>query len=345
LVNPLLALAALCWCSTVGAVTVAIVTPTQRSPEMMEAVERLGGELTSEGFSAEFVDVPEQLGELSSGNARPWLEGLAKRRDLDAVVAILGGGELDTVEVWVVDRITGKSVVRTAYTGPADARTPRIISIRALELLRSSLLEVELASAEPQPEQRKPPPETVIRYLESERQKLRPQRFAVELGAFATMALDGFGPALLPVARFDWALQSPFAVYVQVAGLGTRPSISTGQGDAELTHSHVLLGGTFDAAATRTIRPFVFLSGGVLHTTVVGRPDQPTYQGHSPQGYSFLFDAGLGVRVVTSDHLFVSLGVHAQGAHPAPAVRFVGQVVTTWARPNLAVDVSVGSWL
>ena len=100
LVNTLFAFAALLWCSSAGAVTVAIVTPAERSPEMTEALGRLRGELSSVGFSTEFVDAPENLGELSSGNARPWLEDLAKRRDLDAVVAIVGADLPDSVEVF-----------------------------------------------------------------------------------------------------------------------------------------------------------------------------------------------------------------------------------------------------
>jgi hypothetical protein len=58
-----------------------------------------------------------------------------------------------------------------------------------------------------------------------------------------------------------------------------------------------------------------------------------------------LADAGLGVQLLLHDPVFLSLGVRAQVAQPAPAVRFVGEVVTTWGRPNLAADITVGSWL
>jgi hypothetical protein len=345
LVNTLLAFATLLCCSSAVAVTVAIVQPADRSPELMEALGRLRGELTSVGFSTELIDVPRTAEAAPAGNVRPWLERLAKRRDLDAVVAILGASRADTVEVWIVDQVTGKSVVRTFQIGPHDPHTPEVLAVRAMELLRSSLLEIELTGAEPDGHTHKRPPATVVRYLESEREKLHPRRFALELGGLATAALDGIGPALLPTMRFDWAPQSPLLVHVEVAGLGTRPTISNDRGNAELTHSHGLLGASYDFGATWPVQPRLSLSAGVLHTTVVGQTHDPVYQGHSVQGFSFLLDAGVGARVQANDHLFLSLGIHAQMAHPAPAVRFDEEVVTTWARPNVGVDVTLGSWL
>ena len=116
----------------------------------------------------------------------------------------------------------------------------------------------------------------MVRYLESERQKLHPRRFAVELGGFTTMALDGLGPALLPLLRLDWAPQSSLVVHLDIAGLGTRPTISDEQGEAELTQAHGLLGASYSPAMGELIRPFASVSAGALHTTVVGRTDQPT---------------------------------------------------------------------
>src|SRR2546423_1233432 len=126
------------------AASVLIVRPVNGPPAMVETLVRLKGELTSAGFETEIVD-SAALTRDGSGDSRAALEQLAARRGADAVVAILGDLSPDSVEVWVIDKVTGKSVVRRV---PFEATAPRAsgtLAIRAIELLRSSFLEIDLA--------------------------------------------------------------------------------------------------------------------------------------------------------------------------------------------------------
>ena len=122
-----------------------IVRPANSPPVMVETLVRLKGELISAGFETEIVDGAARRGARPAIRA-PRLEQLAARRGADAVVAIVGDLSPDSVEVWVIDKVTGKSVVRRVPFEPTAARASETLAIRAIELLRSSFLEIDLAA-------------------------------------------------------------------------------------------------------------------------------------------------------------------------------------------------------
>ena len=132
--------------------------------------------------------------------------GRADATTADAVVAIVGDLSPDSVEVWVIDKVTGKSVVRRVHFEPAAARASTTLAIRAIELLRSSFLEIDLA-AQGRDDRRggagAAPPPAVVHFVEMERLARHPERFGVEVGGAAIMSVDGVGLALLPLVAFD----------------------------------------------------------------------------------------------------------------------------------------------
>ena len=341
----LLALAPLLWSAPAEAATVAIVRPAHPSPLMVETLGRISGELTSVGFATEVVDEPAAEEGNPHRDLRPWLEQLVTTRGFDAVVAIVGAASPDSVEVWVVDQVTGKSVVRTVRLGPEDERTPEILSVRAIELLRSSFLEIELAGNEQPDSTRGAPPAAVVQFLERERLKVRPERFGVELGGVATTSLDGVGPALLPVLRLDWTLRPSLVAQATLAGLGTRPTVENREGSARISQGYGLVGAAYGLSTSGAVRPFLVLSAGVLHTVADGRTETPNNQGHQVDEWSLLLDGGVGAQVRPQDRLFFSMGLHTQVAQPRPAIRFVNEVVATSAGPSLSLDLAVGAWL
>jgi hypothetical protein len=342
-----LALAALAFIWLFGAAparaaSVVIVRPANSPPVMVETLVRLRGELISAGFDTEIVEGPPRT---ATGDSRAELEQLAARRGADAVVAIVGDLSPDSVEVWVVDKVTGKSVVRRVLFDPTATRASTTLAIRAIELLRSSFLEIDLAARDrrSEPGAAAPPP-TVVRFVETARPERQPERFAVEVGGAAVMSLDGIGPAVLPIVRFDWVLGPWFTTQVALSGLGTRPSVADQTGSAQVAQGYGLLGGSVRFRAGARVRPFAVLSAGVLRTAVEGRADAPN-QGRSVGQWSFLADAGLGALVRLPDRFYVSLAAHAQLAEPYLAVRFLGQVVATSGRPNLLLVATIGAWL
>ncbi|MEO8214052.1 MAG: hypothetical protein ABI560_12700, partial [Myxococcales bacterium] len=131
------------------AATVVLVRTPRPSAVTTEATVRLQGELVSAGFSVRVIDPP------SGTDVRAVLEQVAAAPDVQAVVAIIGPGWEDTssrreknsAEVWVIDRVTGKTVMRRVPNERAPGRGAEVLSVRALELLRASFLEVALMAA------------------------------------------------------------------------------------------------------------------------------------------------------------------------------------------------------
>jgi len=325
------------------AATVVLVRPANPAPAIAETLVRLNGELLSVGFATEFIDEPTVDGK-AIHESRGWLEQLAARRKADALVAIVGDVAPDSVEVWVIDKVTGKSVVRRVPFEAKAEHARETLAIRALELLRSSFLEIDLTARKQTNDPVVAPPPAVVHFLEMEKLASHPERIGIEVGGVAMMSLDGVGPAVLPLLRFDWALRPWFVAQVAMAGLGTRPTVQSETGSAQIAQEYAVLGACLRPSMGRRLRPFVVLSAGGLHTSVEGRADSPN-QGRSAGQWSFLVDAGLGTWLHLRDRFYVALAAHAQMAEPYLAVRFVDTVVATSARPNLLLTLTVGAWL
>jgi hypothetical protein len=328
--------------SPLRAASVVLVQPANPAPGMTEALARIHGELVSAGFDMEVVDSSSIEG--AHGESRAWLERLAAERGSDAVVAMLGNGGPNSVEVWVIDKVTGKLVMRRVAFQPASPRGSETLAIQAIELLRASFLEIELSSRS-RPNQPKPAPSpTVVEFVETERRASRPERVGMEVGATLSMSIDGMGPALLPIVRFDWAPRPWLLVQATAAGLGTRSNVRGNAGNAVVAQEFALLGASYRFGLGKRLQPFVSFSGGLLHMAVDGKADSP-YAGVRADHWAFLLDGGFGVRMRLPDRFQLSLAAHAQLAEPYPAIRFAGQVVATSGRPSILLTLTIGAWL
>ena len=326
------------------AASVIIVRPANSPPVMVETLVRLRGELISAGFETEIVDSTAPA-ESAPRESRSNLEQLANRRGADAVVAIVGDLAPDSVEVWVIDKVTGKSVVRRVPFEPAAAGASKTLAIRAIELLRSSFLEIDLAARDRQNAPgAAPPPPAVVHFVEAERLARHPETFGIEVGGAAVMSLDGVGPAVLPLVRFDWSVRPWFIFHATAAGLGTRATVDSQEGSAQVAQAYGLVGGSLALRAGERVRPFAALSAGALRTSGEGRADLPNQSGVADR-WSFLADVGLGTRLRLPDRFYLSVAAHAQLAEPYVGVRFLGKVVATSGRPNVLLTLTIGAWL
>ena len=197
------------------AATVAVVSPRNTSPVWNETVSRLRGELLSVGVEAQMVGGP---GRASTGDRRAWLDDLAKERGVDAVIQILGETVPSAVEVWVKSREPGRFELSRVDLGEGNDNASERLAIRALEVLRSHFLEIDLAArGQGQPSRDAPTPVVVT----------PSRRLGLELGAAAISSLDNVGPAILPLLRVGWELRPWLWVQAAMAGGGrsraTRP--------------------------------------------------------------------------------------------------------------------------
>lgn len=318
------------------AASVVLVRPSDPSSSIAEALARVRGELVAEGFEVALMD--GQPG----GDSRPWLEQLARSRGADAVVAIEGALLPDSVEIWVIDRVTEKSVVRRVPFRSEAERAPKTFAIHTLELLRASFLEIALAP-NLRIDQKPGVPPAVSRFAQGEPTPSAPS-FGVEIGGAAVVGFDGGGASVLPVLRLDWAPRRSWLVQATLAGLGSRPTVEDQAGSATVRQELALAGVAYRWGGARAWRPKASLALGLLHTAADGHGN-PSFHGRAAEQWSFLVDAGIGVGLPIRERFDASLAVHAQLAEPYPAVRFDKNTVATSARPSVLLVLTLGAWL
>ena len=321
------------------AATVILVRPENPKAVTAEALVRMHGELVSAGFDVQIT------ASTAGADPRASLEQTANGNNVDAVVALLGDSTPGSVEVWVIDRVTGKSVVRRVPSQPESDRAAEILAIRAIELLRASLLEVAMAGGREPPIVPKPPPVEVTRFVDRALDSRKNSRWAIEVGGSGVASFDGVGPALLPMVRLNLALGSYVLLRATAAGLGTRARVQASSGWADLAEQFGLIEAGVRLRPRQRLQPFFSLGAGAQHTSAEGRPSSIYYQGQTAGRWAFLADAGAGLHLSLVHHFAVALEVHAQLAQPYPVVRFLGAQAATSGRPDLLPSLTLIAWL
>jgi hypothetical protein len=321
------------------AATVILVRPANPKAVTAEALVRMHGELVSAGFDVQIT------ASTPGADPRASLEQTASGSNVDAVVAILGDATPGPVEVWVIDRVTGKSVVRRIPNQPESDRAAEILAIRAIELLRASLLEVAMAGGREPPIVSKPPPAEVTRFVDRALDSRRESRWAIEVGGSVAAGFDGVGPAVLPMIRLDRAVGARGLVRVTAAGLGTRSRVEAPSGSAEVAQQFGLIEAGIRLRPRQRVQPFFSLGAGVRYTSAEGRASG-LHQGQTAGLWSFLADAGTGIRLSLHSRFEIALEVHAELAQPYPAIHFVDSpTVPTAGRPDLLSSLTLIAWL
>jgi hypothetical protein len=333
----------LAWARPASAVTVAIVQPPHPSSVVAEVLHSLRGELLSVGLDVTMTDRPATRG-LAGADSRAWLEQVAAERGASAVIDIVGDDALIAVDVWVVKAPAGRFEVTRVALEPNAKNPPERIAIRAVDALRASLLEIDLAARGRRAEASANPPMATLAKARADEPTSRRERFGLELGAAALMSLDGVGPAVLPILRVDWAARSWLVMQAGVAGLGSRPTVTTTVGNARIAQQYGILGGCFRFRSDRRLWPLFALAAGVLHTSVEGQPGLGA-EAHTVDQWSFLLDGSLGAALRLYRRYYLTVAAHVQTAEPYVAIHFVDAVVATSGRPNLVLTLTVGAWL
>ncbi len=158
---------------------------------------RVQAELEALGFRAVLLDAAvEPASRLS-------LEVAA--RNAGAVAAIRAIPSERGVEVWIADRVTGKTVVREIVSADGAIDRDAALALSAVDLLRASLLEITLPASPPgevlaTPEIRERMALTAPRSLE----EARPPTLRLSLASGALLSPGGFGAAASVGLGLDW---------------------------------------------------------------------------------------------------------------------------------------------
>ncbi len=312
---------------------VVLLRPDPPDPALSQMFVRIEGELETVGFAVTIVAKP------ADQEPRAAIEQASSSLAPAAVIGVFGD-PLVGMELWVADRLSGKSLVRhLSASGESGARASEVLAIRAAEQLNAGLVELDLwpkpVSTAPPPAPVAPstkvsPPETA---LPSGRVAER-SRFAAELGLGTLFSFEHAGPTLTPVARFAWWALPAWQLRVTGAWLGSRASLSSASGSATYTQDLLLAEGVFSPAKTGHFGGRASLGVGTLHVAVQGH-GTGAVQGADASVWAAAADAGLGVGYQRAERWGFAFDVHAVFARPYPVVRLLNETRAAMGRPTL----------
>jgi hypothetical protein len=324
------------WGARLEAATVLIVRPASPSAELTETVSRLHGEMLAVGLAVTIDERPRT----DASSAPTWLESVAIDRGIDAAIDVIGGGQVQAADIWVFHPAPRPPQVTRVMVERDVENAPARLAIRAIDVLRSLLIERELADAPTVPSA--PTPAVVVATDASPVHA--GVRIGFELGAAALASLNGVGPAILPLVRVDAAVSPWLGLQAEAAGFGTRPTVGAPGASARVAQQYALAGACICAPSMARLRLVAGLSAGALRTAADGQAAAPL-QGHSVAQWSLLLEASVGARLRLARRAHLTAAVHVQVAEPYLDIRVVNAGPATSGRPNVLVTLAVGEWL
>jgi hypothetical protein len=318
---------------------VLLVRPAGAAREVKIALVRVQGELTADGFQV--VPIEAEPGASSASSLSQ-----AESADGATAVGLFLNAEGTSAELWVVDKLTDKTVVRHLTTaGQSENALPEVLAVRVVELLRASLLELMV-------ERKRVAVHSAPRGAERARQwavlrlearGARP-RWAVEAGIAAIWSPGQVEAAVESVVRGRFAVMDSWHVRASFIGLGTHPEVSGVGGRAAIEQWNGLVETLFSPLNGAALQPTCSLGLGVFHTSVSGAASWP-YQGLRDSQWALAADAGLGFAWRFASRLELSIEGHGLWTTPEPIVRFVTADGARIAHPALVGSLSLTGWL
>ncbi len=316
---------------------VVLVRPAAAPPSVGEALARLRGELVAAGFQADVIDLP--LGADVRASLEHLAPPIARGQSATALVAVVASADPGIAELWVIDRVTGKTVVRRVSAPAAEpTRVAEILAVRAVELLRASFLELAIA---PSTEATAPAPATpaVERWATAPLEE-RDWTWAIEAGGATAAAPGGPWNAFLPVARLEHAFGRRLCVRLAFAGLGTSDRASAPNGSADLTQTVLLAELLWRFRRGRRLEPLISAGAGALRLAVDAHEADP-YQSVGGARWGAAGDVGVGLRIPLRRHRFeIGAEFHALLAQPYPTADYFGQEIARVGRPTLLATLT-----
>jgi hypothetical protein len=266
---------------------------------------------------------------------------------VDAAVDVVEADPV-AVEIWVIDSARHFQRAGRVTLDSSTKNAAKHLAIRVSEVLRARLFEARVGngSAPTAAPVSSPPLSSPSTSTSDAGAETSPRKgpLGVELGAAALASASGVGPAFLPLALFDWSVRPEVVLHATLAGFGSRPTVSTAAGEAQIATQYGLLGASYRWSSRRRVSPVVGLALGALRTAVDGRAELPR-QGHSVNQWSFVVDASVGAVLRLTPRFEANLAAHVQLAEPYVAIRFGEQTVASAGRPNLLLTLTLGAWL
>ncbi len=311
---------------------VALVRSSSSDRVLREASTRLRAELLDAGFEVVEVD-------RAPGDPRSEVEDAAPDTASFATVAMNRATNGAFADVWISDHVTGKTVVRRLEVG-AGPNATAVLAIRALELLRASLLEV--AADAPASEPPMAAPRDVVKWI-TPAQPAAPanpflQGSAIGVGALALHGLSGIGLAVGPTVSFSYGA-GPWFDRATLAAPLSGPELSSSAGSATIRQELA----AFSLGWATDPRPLglsAWVGAGGFDLHMSGAAAAP-YRGISGDIASFLWTAGIGGLARIGPRLALTADLAAVFLDPEPIVVIAGRDAGSAGAPSVGASLGV----
>jgi hypothetical protein len=325
---------------------VALMREAEPIPVMQRALTRLRAELVAAGF--EVTEIERQ-----GDDTREAAEANAAAAGVFATIAIVPR-TADAADIWVVDRVTGKTVVRRIQVSTGTGRdVATVLAVRAVELLQASLLE----ALEPPPPAEStatpavPPspspvvPSDVSAWMEARRPPTEPGpsagRFALQAGVGVLHSFSGVGPAVLPVLGLAYRFTTDWEVALRAGGPAFAADLRAPGGTIAVRQELLGVEVAYQfLSAAAAVRPMAVGSIGTYHLDVVGAA-APPYKGESNDRFAAFFAIGPGARLRMGERVSLLGDLRLVFIAPQPIVRAAEAKAGSMSRPSLFGEVVV----
>jgi hypothetical protein len=284
---------------------VVLVRPPSVDATLVDAWHRLEAELRIHRFDTDVVD--------PTANEAPaeMLSRVAERERAFAAIGLVRHAGSASVDVWLVDRASGKTTMRTIEVeNGSDASS--VLAIRAVDLLRASLREFSAGTA---------PPDDVAgvdRWTAGEavRSFAAPAAPSTSVRAEALLLVEGgLGVAVGPALAVSYRLLDSLEVGVGAAGPLLGAHLDTQLGSAS-THQEEAWGELrFRVLRASIVSAGVHAMAGVHFLAAQGEPHAPL-RGQTESLAAFLAGAGADLDVAFSRTVAVVVAASAAGTAP-----------------------------
>ena len=304
---------------------IVLVRPSSSDPALLSAFAHLQGELKVHDFEVVLVDT---TGETSPSD----LERAAAQQGAVAAISLLRSHDAASADIWVSDRATGK-ISRRSITTPPRPEGPNLLAVRAVDLLRASLRELE-------PEATLPPdivgaapataPEHVRDWASADATR---RSLSLSGGALVQAPVTGFGLAVGPLLAVGYAPTAAVTLRLELQGPLWGSRYVTDNASATLLQQQLLAEarlrlwhlGDFSCSASA--------AGGASHLTARGEATAP-YAPSEASSWTALGGLGLGAEWRLARVTTLSLRGRSFVFAPKPVVQ-VGADHVTYGRPLL----------
>jgi hypothetical protein len=305
---------------------VALVHASNPTPLEQRTLTRLRGELAAAGF--EVTDAARR-----AEDAREAAEEEPPVAGVFATIAIVPRTP-DAADIWVADRITGKTVVRRVQAGAGpNGDVAAILAVRAVELLRASLLE----AIEPAPRDERAGPRSVppaVSEWMNERPRAEPS-FSLDAGVGVLAGPGGVGPAVLPILGLSYRATADLSLRLRAGGPAFAASLEVPVGTISVRQELVSLDLVYRPPLTNgDVRPFVLAGAGAYHLDASGTAQAP-YHGRRGGLFAAHVDLGAGAALRLGPHVSILAGARALWLMPKPTIRAAGAEVGSVGRPSV----------